>query len=95
MSEIRDFRKDVSTKLADLKTDVATQKEELTSLKQTVNELQRDNDILVQRLDSLEGQSRRNNIIVRGVPETPDETWDQCETLLKETTRHNLQVCLL
>ena len=68
MSEIRDFRKDVSAKLADLKTDVAAQKEELTSLKQTVNELQHDNNILVQRLDSLEGQSRRNNIIVRVSP---------------------------
>ena len=90
MSEIRDFRKDVSTKLADLKTDVAAQKEELTSLKQRVNELQHDNNILVQRLDSLEGQSRRNNIIVRGVPETPDETWDQCETLLKETLSSKL-----
>ena len=32
MSEIRDFRKDVSTKLADLETDVVAQKEELTSL---------------------------------------------------------------
>ena len=28
--------------------------------------------------------SRRNNIIVGAVPETPDETGDQCETLLKE-----------
>ena len=83
MSEIRDFRKDVSTELADLKTDVAAQKEEF-------NELQRDNDILVLRLDSLEGQSRRNKIIDRSVPETLDETWDQCETLLKETLCSNL-----
>ena len=36
------FSKDVSTKLTVPQTDVAAQKEQLTSLKQTVNDLQRD-----------------------------------------------------
>ena len=38
---------------------------------------------LIQRLDRLEDQSRRDNILVFGVPEIADETWSDCEGTIK------------
>ena len=68
MSEIRDFRTDVSTKLADLKTYVAAQKEELISLKQTVNELQRDNNIFVTKTGQPRGTKQWKQHNSQGCP---------------------------
>ena len=37
---------------------------------------------LIQRLDRLEDQSRRDNILVYGVPESSGETWSECESTI-------------
>ena len=44
------------------------------------------------RLDNLEGQSRRSNIILYGVPEAAQESWDQTEARFKEVVSGKLGV---
>ena len=41
-----------------------------------------DPDYVEQKLRDLEDRSRRNNLRVDGIPETPGETWKDCEEKL-------------
>ena len=56
-------------------------------MKGKVNALYDKNRLLRKKLDGMEGQSRRNNIIVRGIPEKTDgrESWEDCEQALRES----------
>ncbi len=52
-----------------MRKDIRPIKTDQTELKENVGLLQDENRRLRKRLDNMEGQSRRNNMIVRGVPE--------------------------
>ena len=56
-------------------------------MKGKVNALYDENRLLRKKLDGMEGQSRRNNIIVCGIPEKTDghESWEDCEQALRES----------
>ena len=44
------------------------------------------------KLEYLENQSRRNNIRVSGIPESPDETWEVAEAKVKQAIQEQLGV---
>ena len=44
------------------------------------------------KLEYLENQSRRNNIRVSGIPESPNETWDVAETKVKQAIQEQLGI---
>ncbi|KAI8499875.1 hypothetical protein Bbelb_221920 [Branchiostoma belcheri] len=44
------------------------------------------------KVDYLENQSRRNNILIDGVADTKDETWEQCEQKVRELVKEKLKL---
>lgn len=71
--------------------------EELEPLRKNLDEAHKEIDVLEYefknhdlKLEYLENQSRRNNIRVRGIPESKGETWDQVETKLKAAIKTKL-----
>ena len=59
--------------------------EGFTMLKEQVEELREESSVqkkrideLEDRLDYLENQSRRENLVIRGIPEKDGETWEDC-----------------
>ena len=45
-------------------------------------------------LEKLENQSRRNNIRVNDIPESPKETWEEAESKVKMAVKSNLGIDL-
>lgn len=74
--------------LDDLKKEISAVKmalEGLTLIKVEMEKLRKENeeqrsriDVLEDSLDYLENQSRRDNLVIRGIPEKKGETWEDC-----------------
>ena len=61
------------------------------SIKGTKDDLLDPNDIS-SKLIELEDRSRRNNLRMDGIEETPNETWEDCEIKIKELTSTSSQI---
>ncbi len=48
--------------------------------------------VLTDKLEYLEGQSRRNNLVIDGIIETPGETWTEAEEKVKKIFAEKLQL---
>ena len=59
-------------------------KQEVTAMKNDVEDLRKENHELKERLISLESQSRRDNLRFDGIPEAPSETWQQSEKAVRQ-----------
>ena len=59
-----------------------------------IDQLNGDMNYVLAKLDSLEDQSRRNNIIFYGIPELESgvETWEQSEELVRKFMKENLEL---
>ena len=76
-----------------LKQQLEEVKTDQTESRKEINEIRKENRFLRRRLNNIEGQSRRNNIIVRGIPETEDkESWDDCEQAVRECLQRKLEM---
>ena len=91
MKEMKSMRSDITKRLDTIdkkvegvQKNIRQIKTDHNELKGKVNALYDENRLL---LDGMEGQSRRNNIIVRGIPEKTDgrESWEDCEQALRES----------
>ena len=47
---------------------------------------------ITDKMDYLEGQTKRSNLIFDEVPEPPGETWAESEEKIKKTLAENLQL---
>ncbi|XP_035660128.1 protein unc-13 homolog C-like [Branchiostoma floridae] len=65
-------------KVEDIETEITLLKKDITA-----------NDT---KVDNLENQSRRNNILIDVVPDTKDETWDQCEQKVRDLLKEKLKL---
>ena len=54
-------------------------------MKKELEDLRTENDSLNRRFENIESQSRSNNIILRGLPDEREETWEQCECAVRES----------
>ena len=84
----------VST-VADLKASVEFTQKDLDELKPVTSKIKNAEDEIAQvneALEYLENQSRRNNIRVSGVPESPGETWADSEATVKEYIQRSLGI---
>ena len=92
-----------------LNASVSGLREEVTQLTAEVDEVRRENDRLQtenqdladrldaaeKKLDDLEGRSKRNNLIFRGLKKQTGseyESWDDCESLVKEVVCDQLKI---
>ena len=92
MTEIRHLRNDFtdsSRRIEEQVDRVCSDVEKLTSdfaeVKKELEDLRTENDSLNRRLENIECQFRRNNIILRRLPDERGETWEQCESAVRES----------
>lgn len=57
-----------------------------------IKRIQMENQELKQRIVELEDRSRRNNIVISGVPETAKETWDDTEAVVVELFKSKMNL---
>ena len=81
MDSIEDSIEDV---VRGMREDIGILKEEVRTLKNERDELRDENRTLERRVDSMENYSRRNNLIVAGIPQQEKETWEETELALKK-----------
>ena len=62
-----------------------------TSIKGIEDDLLDPNDI-IWKLIELEDRSRRNNLRIDGIEETPNETWEYCEIEIQELIKDKLKM---
>ena len=66
--------------LANVKNDI---KKLQTDLREIEDDLL-DPTFVVEKLTELEDRSRRNNVRIDGIPETPNENWENCEKKVRK-----------
>lgn len=96
LNEIRGMRTELNTKIDVMRNDLGTKieqiKEENTKMKSQLKQLTDQNEDLLKRIDDLENRSRRNNVIVNGIEEDDNETWDNSERKFRQMLVNNLQM---
>nr|KAG5685191.1 hypothetical protein BaRGS_011090 [Batillaria attramentaria]KAG5689412.1 hypothetical protein BaRGS_017930 [Batillaria attramentaria] len=81
---------DLTDEVKELRDDNEDLREENTELKKTLQQMEH-------KVDDLENRSRRNNIIVHGLPSVTSvgdkqETWEQCEQALQNMFQEKLGI---
>lgn len=61
-------------------------------LQSNTEALQIDNKYWLAKVEYLENQSRRNNIVIDGIPESPDESWSDSEKKLREILSGKMKI---
>ena len=75
-----------------LKHDVSALYEHLEQMKSSHEHFQSHIDKLEDKIDELENQSRRSNVLFDGVPPSTDETWDDCENKVLDIIRRKMKI---
>lgn len=75
-----------------LKADNASLRSDVNKLKRLTEELQQDNTTMANTILDLQCRSMRDNFIVHGLPETPHETYQKSEDLIKVFMSTNLKM---
>lgn len=79
--------------IVELKISLEYSQKDLESLKQSttsmdgIDQMKESLDEITKKLDYLENQSRRNNIVIHGIPETPSESWADTEEKTQDLLR--------
>ena len=74
--------------LANVKNDI---KKVQTDLREIEDDLL-DPTFVMEKLTELKDRSRRNNVRIDGIPETPNETWENCEDEVRRIIRNKLDI---
>lgn len=86
VTDIKDLKQSVefnNSLIEMLKADNASLRAEVNDLKQLTAELQKDNITLSKDILYLQSQDMKNNLIIHGLPEVKNETYQRSEELLK------------
>lgn len=67
-------------------------REELSAVALTTQSLTEENAILKNRLDELEDRSRRENLVFFGIPDSPQESWQQSEEKIVEVLLNKMSL---
>ena len=81
-------REELHDGLANVKNDI---KKVQTDLREIEDDLL-DPTFVMEKLTELEDRSWRNNVRIDGIPETPNETWENCEEEVKKIARNKLDI---
>ena len=76
---------------ANVKNDI---KKVQTDLREIEDDLL-DPTFVMEKLTELEDRSRRNNVRIDGIPETPNETWENCEEEVRKIIRNKLDITVI
>ena len=72
--------------------DIGQMAAKLKDAEEEIGTLQTDLRTQNSKLEYLENQSRRNNIRVSGIPESPNETWEVAEAKVKQAIQEQLGI---
>ena len=91
MKEIKGVRGQVIKMTKQFAEDVGKIKEDVADLQGNVKknskqleDTRKENKVLKKKLENMEGQSRRNNVIINGLPDVKNGNWDDCENLVRQ-----------
>lgn len=76
----------------DIKAALGTQKEDCSSIRTDLFKVCDSMLTVTDKMDYLESQSRRNNLVIEGVVESPDETWKDTELKVGKVLREKLKI---
>lgn len=76
----------------DIKADNAKQAERSNSLQSDVFKVCDSLLAVTDKIECLEGQSRRNHLVTDGIAESPKETWDETEEKVKKVVAEKLHL---
>ena len=74
--------------LANVKNDI---KNVQTDLREIEDDLL-DPTFVMEKLTELEDRSRQNNVRIDGIPETPNETWGNCDEEMRKIIKNKLDI---
>ena len=96
---IKDDFKEMKDCYTSLMAEMSELKNEVSDLKSANEELKKENGLLLSRLDEitrktddLEDRSKRNNLIIHGIPREKNEKWQDCEDLVREMIVDKLEL---
>eukprot|EP00745_Piridium_sociabile_P020862 TRINITY_DN32192_c0_g1_i2.p1 TRINITY_DN32192_c0_g1~~TRINITY_DN32192_c0_g1_i2.p1 ORF type:complete len:264 (-),score=55.85 TRINITY_DN32192_c0_g1_i2:377-1057(-) len=95
MGDIREFKESnaiLQEEVQALSEEITSLKEANTLLSESNKKLQDNMDNLQTRTDDLESRSKRNKLIIHGIPRFERETPDDCENLLQDTITDKLEL---
>ena len=75
-----------------LSYDVSAMYEHFEQMRTSNVRLQDHNEKLEDKLDALENQSRRSNVLFDGIPPSANETWEHCENKVLEIIRKKMMI---
>ena len=78
-----------------LHDELKTIKTDIKNLDSTVKEIEQKNEVypnVNKKLIELEDRSRKNNIRIDGIVETPNETWEECEMKVQEMFKMKMEI---
>lgn len=87
-SSIQYTQKDVD----ELKITAAKQSEQCNAIQTDIMKLCESLQVIIGKQEYLEGQSRRNNSVTDGIPESPGESWADSEVKVKGILKQKLQL---
>ncbi len=96
---MKDDLKDMRESFFGLKEEVQELRDEISDLRRVNEDLKSDNVNLRKRMadierqtDDLECRSKRNNLIIYGLPRVENETWHECEEVVQELLTDKLEM---
>eukprot|EP00745_Piridium_sociabile_P033228 TRINITY_DN56963_c0_g1_i3.p1 TRINITY_DN56963_c0_g1~~TRINITY_DN56963_c0_g1_i3.p1 ORF type:complete len:159 (-),score=28.89 TRINITY_DN56963_c0_g1_i3:3-479(-) len=96
---MRTDMKDMKDMFAGLQEDVLLLRQDVSDLKSENNFLKEQNDSLTKKclwlehkIDDLECRSKRNNVIIHGMPRTETETKQDCENIVQDMITDTLEL---
>ena len=94
-SDINDLKESLEFTEQDIDNKLIKGENELKDLKTDVKAIENDllnPDEVSDKLVELEDRSRRNNLRIDGIEESPDETWETCENKIKDIIKEKLDI---
>ena len=96
---MKDDLKDTRESFSGLKEEVQELLDEISDLRRVSEDLKSDNVNLGKRMadierqtDDLECRSKKNNLIIYGLPRVENETWQECEEVVQELLTDKLEM---
>ena len=90
--EVKECYAGLRAEVADLKSDLSELKSENVNLKEENKRLHSRIDEITRKTDDLEDRSKRNNLIIHGIPREKNEKWQDCEDLVREMIVDKLEL---
>ena len=89
----------LNTRLQEIEHTLQTANDDIAALNQNMDDLVRENTTMKKELqnqrskiDYMENQSRRQNLLFHNIPRKPNETWDDCESAVRDVLKNRLKI---